>query len=174
MVLLQDFANKQGDQYMLNCIYQLQKLKELEVDVTKSIKALSKSEKYNLRSSLLQSIPGVSVLGSMILLTELADINRFCNLDHLCSYVGLVPDTRSSGEVDRVGGLTYRANKRLRVLLIEASWIAIRHDNSLSLAYTNYCKKMRGQKAIVKIARKLLSRIRYVWLNQKSYKLNKA
>jgi len=174
--LLEEFVNQQKDKdiYLLNCIDQLRRLKDLETNVNSKIRSLSKSEKYRSISYLLQSIPGVSVLGSMILLTEIIEMERFRNLDHLCSFVGLVPDTRNSGEVQRVGGLTYRANKRLRTLLIEASWIAIRHDNSLSLAYSNYCKKMRGQKAIVKIARKLLSRIRYVWLNQHPYMLNRA
>ena len=172
--MIEEFANTKQDRYLLNCINQLKKLKELESDVSKSIKALSKTERFSSVSSLLQTIPGISVLGSMILLTEIMEIKRFRNLDHLCSYAGLVPDTRSSGEVERVGGLTYRSNKRLRTLLIEAAWISIRHDSSLSLAYINYCKKMRGQKAIVKIARKLLNRIRYVWLNQQPYKLNMA
>jgi hypothetical protein len=30
---------------------------------------------------------------------------------------------------------------------------------------------MDSQKAIIKIAKKLLNRIRYVWLNEKEYKL---
>ena len=174
--LLEEFANEQEckDVYLISCIDQLRRLKDIESGVNTKIRELSKADKYRSISYLLQSIPGVSVLGSMIIITELIDIKRFRNLDHLCSFVGLVPDTRSSGEVQRVGGLTYRANKRLRTLLIEASWIAIRHDNSLSIAYSNYCKKMRGQKAIIKIARKLLSRIRYVWLNQQPYMLNRA
>ena len=114
----------------------MRRLKDIESGVNTKIRELSKADKYRSISYLLQSIPGVSVLGSMIIITELIDIKRFRNLDHLCSFVGLVPDTRSSGEVQRVGGLTYRANKRLRTLLIEASWIAIRHDNS-SVSYTH-------------------------------------
>ena len=129
--MLEEFSKTQDDQYVLNCIYQLQKLKELELSVTRNIRDLSKTERFRMISSLLQSIPGISVLNSMILLTEIVDIKRFRNLDHLCSYVGLVPDTRNSGEVQRVGGLTYRSNKRLRTLLVEASWVAIRHDLSL-------------------------------------------
>lgn len=171
---LEEAANALTDQYILSCTDQLRRLKSIKTDITSKIRSLSKSEKYCSISYLLQSIPGISCLGSMILLTELIDIRRFPNLDHLCSFVGLVPDTRSSGETQRIGGLTYRANKRLRTLIIECSWIAIRHDSTLSLAYSNYCKKMRGQKAIVKIARKMLSRIRFVWLNEQPYMMNRA
>ena len=36
-------------------------------------------------------------------------------------------------------------------------------------AFQQYCKRMRKTKAIIKIARKLLNRIRYVLKNQAEY-----
>jgi uncharacterized membrane protein YecN with MAPEG domain len=53
--------------------------------------------------------------------------------------------------------------------LIEAAWVAVRRDPVLLLAFNGYCKRMRKTKAIVKIARKLLNRIRYVLKNQVEY-----
>lgn len=140
-----------------------------ELEVTKKIRELSRTKEYSKLSYLLQSVPGVSYLGSMILITELITIKRFKNLDYLCSYTGLVPDVNNSGEVERVLGITRRSNKRLRTFLIESAWIAIRQDPALSLVYTKYATEMKGQKAIVKIARKLLNRIRFVWLNETPY-----
>lgn len=40
---------------------------------------------------------------------------------------------------------------------------------ALLLYYKQQIKHMKGQKAIIKVARKLLSRIRYVLMNQKEY-----
>ena len=105
----------------------------------------------------------------MILLTELGEITRFPSIDELSSYVGLIPDTQGSGEKEHVGGITQRSHSQLRWLLIEASWIAVRKDPALMMAFDQYCKRMRKTKAIVKIARKLLNRIRYVLKNQAEY-----
>ncbi len=106
---------------------------------------------------------------AMILLTELGDLTRFKNLDHLASYVGLIPDTKASGETEHIGRLTFRRNAQLRAVLIEAAWTASRLDPVLLLAFNEYCRRMKKTKAIVKIARKLLNRIRCVLKNQMDY-----
>jgi len=85
-----------------------------------------------------------------------------------------MPTTSSSGTKDRVGNITSRANKRLRTSIIEASWVAIRNDPALALKYGELKKKMTGQRAIVRIARKLLSRIRFVLINEVKYEIGKV
>ena len=105
----------------------------------------------------------------MILLTELCDLARFASLDKLASYVGLIPDIEVSGETEHIGDLTYRRNPQLRAVLIEAAWTAVRKDPVLLLAFNQYCQRMKKTRAIVKIARKLLNRIRYVLKNQTEY-----
>jgi len=79
----------------------------------------------------------------MILLTELGPIERFPSLDHLCSYVGLIPDTQGSGDKEHVGEITQRGHSHLRSLLIEASWVAVRKDPALMMAFHEYLKRMR-------------------------------
>ena len=59
-------------------------------------------------------------------------------------------------------------------MLIEASWVAIRNDPAMALKYQELRKRMKAQKAIIKIARKLLNRIRFVLLNQQKYQTGKA
>ncbi|MGA2405642.1 MAG: IS110 family transposase [Bacteroidales bacterium] len=81
--------------------------------------------------SLLKSISGIGPLTSSALITELGDINRFPHIDHLSSFVGLIPRVRESGETIHTGGITFRCNSFLRTLLIEASWQAIRMDPAL-------------------------------------------
>mgnify|MGYP001309513620 CR=1 FL=1 len=105
----------------------------------------------------------------MILLSELGEITRFPSLDHLCTYVGLVPDIQSTGEKEHVEGITRRRHSHLRWLLIEASWVAVRKDPAMLMVFNEYCKRMRKAKAIIKMARKLLNRIRYVLKNQAEY-----
>ena len=119
--------------------------------------------------ALLKTIPGISTLTAMTLLTELYEITRFPSLDELSSYVGLIPETRGSGEKEYTGEITGRRHSQLRCLLIEASWVAVRKDPALLMAFHQSCKRMRKTKAIVKIARKLLNRIRYVLKNRMEY-----
>lgn len=116
------------------------------------------------------SIPGVAFLTAATLYTEIIDINRFENLDKLASFVGLVPTSHSSGEHEQHGGITHRHNPYLRYLIIEASWIAVRTDPSMLKAFTDLTKRMKKNAAIVRIARKLLNRIRFVWKNETQYK----
>jgi len=162
-------ANKLDEEYLKQSLHQLIQLRNCKKNITKKIKELSCSGHYGQLSYLLQSIPGISQLGSMILITEIMDMKRFSSMDKLCSYIGLVPDTHHSSDTLKDRGITKRKNRRLRTILIEAAWIAIRYDPALTIAYSKYKKKTIGQKAIVKIARKLLARIRFVWLNKQPY-----
>ena len=135
----------------------------------KDIKKLSASEEYTTNANLLMGIPGIGLIAAMTFLTEFGNIGRFKKLDHLCSYCGLVPDTHSSGTTERVTGISRLGNATVKKMLIECSWMAVRKDPALLLYYKQCLPRMCSNKAIIKVARKLLSRIRYVLINQKEY-----
>ncbi len=101
--------------------------------------------------------------------TELVTLDRFKTLDQLASYVGLIPGEHSSGEREIVTGITRRQNAVLRSVLVENAWIAARKDPALVLAFTTLAKRMPKNRAIIRIARKLLNRIRYVLKHQQPY-----
>jgi transposase len=63
------------------------------------------------------------------------DINRFHRFDQLCSFIGLVPSVYSSGETEFDRGISFRHNKFLRPLLIEAAWTAVKKDPALTQSY---------------------------------------
>lgn len=117
----------------------------------------------------LTSIPGISITTAMVYLTEIIDINRFKNTDHLASYFGLIPGESSSGDSCLHTGISPRHNANLRDLLIESSWIAVRKDPVLLMSFNQLSKRMPKNKAIIRIARKLLNRIYYVLKNQCYY-----
>lgn len=118
----------------------------------------------------LMSTPGVGFLTASVLLAEVGDPRRFANEDKLRCYVGLVPSTHGSGESERTGGLTPRRNSRLKHLIIEAAWTAIRKDADLTLSFHKYACRMLKTEAIIRIAAKLLNRIRRVWVTGELYK----
>lgn len=144
-------------------------LRTKHLEVLKQIKILSQQEFYKTNVALLLSIPGIGLTTAMTFLTEVEDISRFKTLDKLCAYIGLVPMTNSSGESESVGGITKRQNKVLRSMLIESSWMAIRNDPVLMLAYQKLIVRMKPSKAIVRIAKKLINRIRYILKHQTPY-----
>lgn len=148
----------------------VQHLRMTLLKVNKELRSIAKGDEFSQKIKNLTSIPGVGLIVSMTVLTELENMNRFKNLDRLCSYIGLVPTTSNTGEAERIGGITPRSNKPLRGILIESAWIAARNDPSLALAYSNLCKRMKPNKAIIRIAKKLLSRIRFVLKNETEYK----
>jgi transposase len=119
----------------------------------------------------LLSIKGIGFVAAITLYTEVIDLNRFPKLDHLCAYVGLIPSIYGSGDKETEHGLTSRRNRYLRYLIIEAAWVATRKDPALTLAFAELTKRMKKQDAIIRIAKKLLNRIRYVWQNQATYKM---
>lgn len=119
--------------------------------------------------TLLKSVSGIGPLTASALITELGDITRFKNIDQLSSYVGLVPRVRESGETTHTGGITFRCNTFLRTLLIESSWQAIRMDPAIMQYYHKHLVNNKGHKVVIKVARKLLNRIRYVMINRQPY-----
>jgi transposase len=117
----------------------------------------------------LQSIRGIGLINGMVIQTEIQDVRRFKTLDQLCDYAGFVPDISSSDQKMIVKGVTYRCNEFLRKAIIESSWMLIRHDPAMLMKYTEYRKRMSKNKAIIRLGKHLLARIRYVWNNQKKY-----
>jgi transposase len=135
------------------------------------VKALALNDKYKQRVTWLMSIPGIGLQTAMILLTEIGDINRFPTLKELNAYFGLIPDCHDSGDTKRTGGNTKRGNVYLKYIIIEVSWMCIRYDSSLLLAYKSAVRTSDKNKAIVKVARKLLNRVRFVLKNKTNYQV---
>ena len=136
------------------------------------VRHLATSERYSQNYLLLLSVPGVGLRTAITFLVQLGDIHRFKHFDDLSNYLGLVPTMYGSGEKMQVGRMIRRGRKELKIMLIEASWTAIRKDPALMLKFTELCKRMDENKAIVRIARKLLARMRYVLLKQQPYELS--
>ena len=128
------------------------------LQVTRQIRDLSRSDQYKSSVEKLITVPGFGMLTCMQFLTELVDIARFKNFHQLCNYIGFVPGTRSSGDKIRITGITQRKNHRLRTALIESAWTAIRCDPALMRSFLTYTNRMEKNKAIVRIAKRLLNR----------------
>lgn len=146
-------------------------IREQLLQVNRELRLLAQSEEYGPVIRLLMSVPGIGIHTALIVATELEDISRFKSFDHLASYVGFKPDVYSSAEKHVVKGITRHCNHELREALVEAAWMAIGKDPALTQAYYEYKKRMHYNKAILRIAKKLLNRLRYVLINNRPYQM---
>lgn len=138
-------------------------------ETNKCLRALSISEVYASSYTLLTSTPGIGLITAMTMLTEIGDINRFDSFSKFNSFIGLCPSEYSSGERIHKGKMTNRAHKTIRSLVIEAAWVAVRLDPALTIKYHDLLKTKTSKRAIVVIARKLLSRLFTVWKTNIEY-----
>lgn len=148
---------------------QVETMRKALLAATRQLRDLSRLEKYKENFDLLMSVPGVGQIIAMTMLTEIYDINRFSNERQFAHYLGLIPTSHSSGEKIIHGEKTFRGNKNLGPMIVEASWIAIRRDVGLGAAFATYCQRMKPQKAIIRIARKMSNIIYSVLKTQKAY-----
>jgi len=150
-------------------IEQYLQIRRILKEITMAIRNISKEEPFLKVQKFLQSVGGIGMITGMVIQTEIGDINRFKRFDSLCDYVGFVPDIYSSNDKTIVRGMSQRGNLFLKETIIESSWVLIRKDPTMLMKYNEYRSRMSANKAIIRIAKHLLSRIRFLWKNEQLY-----
>lgn len=150
-----------GTESLQTMIRQLQFIREELLTVSRHIRQLARSDKYKDPYNRLINLSGISTITAMVLLMEVGDVNRFSNTNRFRSFIGFIPRSNSSGEDDYHGRITKRANHHIRSLLVESSWTTVRYDPYYLQLYTQYKKRMKGNRAIVRVAGKLANQIYY-------------
>jgi len=118
---------------------------------------------------LLMTIPGVGYYIVLLVKAEIGNPSRFSSGDHLASFAGLVPSTRSSSAVERHGRITREGSKWLRWVMVEAAMVHLRYDAPVTQCYHKVAE-CRGRKAaLVAAARKLVTVCYSVLVNRKPY-----
>jgi transposase len=152
------------------------KLRILEVLHTEYLNAANQLRSYCRKYYkkdyyLLKSIPGIGGYLAAALLGELGDIRRFENEKQFSSYIGMIPAMRNSGSSESTLGVTPRSKSLVRSYLIEAAWVTIRRDTEMQAYYRKHFGK-NVKNVIVKVAHKLVKRIRSVIKNERPYTVN--
>lgn len=163
------FSTVQGKESLVLLVHSAQEQRKLLLQATRNIRRLAGSDRYKEQLKLIRSVPGVGLIVGMTFLTEIEDISRFANADKLAGYIGLIPTSHSTGDKENKGEMTFRGQAQLKSMLIESSWYAARIDPALSMSYSKLLQRMVPNKAIVKIARKVLNRIFYVLKYKREY-----
>jgi transposase len=134
--------------------------------IEKIIKAVI-AGRYQETFELLQEISGVGPKSAEIIIGEIGDnMEHFPSPDHLTSWVGVAPgNNESAGKVKNAA--TKKGNKYMRVAMVTVAWAAVRSKDSYWRAlFEHLTKRMKAQKAIIAIARRMLKVI-YKVIDQK-------
>ncbi|MEO5984085.1 MAG: IS110 family transposase [Ferruginibacter sp.] len=150
-------------------IKQMEFLRQELLSISNAIRKMMREQRYKTNYYLLRSIPGIGPLTAASLLVEIGDVKRFLTFNHLNSFVGLLPMEHSSGQSENKLSLTVRKHRQLRSDLVESAWTAKRTDPAMALYFQEQIKRKDTKIVIIKMARKLLNRIRYVLLSQQPY-----
>lgn len=132
----------------------------IEIQMKKLEQELERQAEEDANEEIYRSVPGIGPLGARILSNELGDLSQFNNERQLFSYTGLTPSEQSSGDSIRRGHITRQGNSRVRWILCEAAWRAIKKDPELKEYFEGLYVRTGKKKAIVAVARKLIGRIR--------------
>ncbi|MHB1868050.1 MAG: transposase [Nitrososphaerales archaeon] len=118
------------------------------------------------------TVPGISYYGALLISSEIADINRFPDPEHLCSYAKLAPGTHQSGDT-QYQKADRRGNHMLNWILIQCTHIHVLNCDSSVTKHYNRIKETRGNKiAIVAAARKLTKAIYIMLREERAFRLD--
>lgn len=105
---------------------------------------------------ILQTIPGVDLIGAAMLLVEIGtDMSVWGSDERLCSWVGICPGNHESAGKRKAGRMR-KGNPYVRRLLCEFAHAASRTESVFKLKYQSLMVRRGRKRAIVAIAHKLL------------------
>jgi transposase len=137
-------------------------------NLTKQIKKIDeeiqrKMVPFQKESKLIQTIPGLSEVIALAILTEIGiNMSQFPDEAHLSSWAGVCPGNNESAGKKK-SGKTQKGNSFLNGALTEAAWAASKtKDSSYSAIYHNIARRRGNKRALVALAHHMLIDIYYV------------
>ena len=122
---------------------------------------LGTAKKYLPQLNLIMTVPGVQSFSAIGVLSEIGvDMSVFPTSKHLCSWAGLTPQNNESAGKKKTTRIS-RAGAYLKPLLVQCALCAIRKKSNPEIRnrYLNIKKRRGHKKAIIAIARMLLTAI---------------
>lgn len=120
--------------------------------------------------ALLQTLPGVDLIGAAMLLVEIgADMTAFGSADRLASWVGICPgNNESAGK--RKSGRVRKGNPYVRRLLCEFAHAASRTQSVFKSKFQSLVARRGHKRSIIALAHKLLRTIFFMLIRHEHYR----
>ena len=143
-------------------------------DTEKIIEKIKEDEELGRRINILEKINGIGIISAVRMSVYLFDRKeRFERSERLNHYLGLTPSERSSGDKITRGKSGMCGNRQLRSIIIQLAWKTVRKDGALLEKFNRVYKKSGSkQKAIVAVARKLMTKIYAAIKKEEDYRIN--
>lgn len=126
--------------------------------------------KHKREMDILMSIPGIGEIGAATLISEIGNLRDFPSGDKLASWLGIVPNVYQSADKYYKGRITKRGSKVARWILTQIAQAAARKKNSRLKEFFNRKMKSIGYaKAIIALARKIVTIIWHLIINDEMY-----
>jgi transposase len=138
-------------------------LDQLTPKIQELTQALEEEVEKRPVTRLLMTHPGVGPLTALAFELVIGTPERFPCGKQLASYIGLVPEEKSSGDRRRLGHISKQGNVLLRFLLVEAAQVTVRSQPEWRSKFFHLAMR-RGRKiAKVAMARKLAVHLYWMW-----------
>lgn len=146
-------------------------IEEIEARIARfDARLLDELKDENNKLALLQTLPGVDLIGAAMLLVEIGtDMNAFGSADRLSSWVGICPgNNESAGK--RKSGRVRKGNLYVRRLLCEFAHAASRTKSVFHSKFQALLVRRGYKRSIVAIAHKLLRTIYFMLSRGEHYR----
>jgi len=123
----------------------------------------------------LMTVPGIGILSATALVASVGDVHRFPSGRSFAAYLGLTPRESSSGGSRRLGPISKRGNRYLRVLLIHGARAALlaahrTQEPDTLQAWALHTAEARGHNiATVALANRMARIAWRVWRDQRPF-----
>jgi transposase len=118
----------------------------------------------------LRSVPGVGAVTVDVVLSELADVRRFRSAKEVAAYAGLAPGFRESAGKRHDLSIGKDGSRLLRWAVVEAAWRLVRLTHRWRAVFERLAGRRGRKKAIVAVARRLLTVLVAVWRGGQRYR----
>ena len=185
-LLVEDADSKVADSLRPMLLAACEEIESLDLRIKEAGKQLETVAEENPIARLICSAPGVGVIVGTALIAFVGDVDRFASGRHFASYFGLTPRERSSGNIRRLGGISKRGDRYLRMLFIHGARSVLGPLNSSAVGGNSHAKRAkspdrlrtwalalqsrsRHNKAAVALANKIARIVWAIWKNGRAY-----
>ena len=149
----------------------MQHIEEIEARIARfDARLLAGLENHRNELALLQTMPGIDLIGAAMLLVEIgADMSPFGSADRLVSWVGVCPgNNESAGK--RKSGRTRKGNVYVRRLLCEFAHAASRTKSVFKAKFQSLVVRRGHKRSIIAVAHKILRTIFFMLKRGEHYR----
>lgn len=139
-------------------------------DLDLRIKDIATQDRY---ARHLATIPGISHYAALLISSEIADIGRFSDYQHLSSYARLVPGTYQSGD-RQYQRPSMKGSNMLNWIMVQCIHVHVRwcRESSITRHYERIKKRKGSKIATIAAARKMMRAIYVMLKEERSFRLD--